>query len=75
MKKILSLLAVIAASLALSSCGKYDFKEIYRYPCQDPANFGTPDCEPPACKASGMCTSDVLPELSPSPSPDQGANQ
>ena len=35
----------------------------YRYPCQDPANFGTPDCEPPACEASGMCTKDILPQL------------
>ena len=60
MKKILSLLAVIAASLALSSCGKYDFKEIYRYPCQDPANWESEDCKPPKCEAWGGCTKDVL---------------
>lgn len=60
MKKILSLLAVIAASLLLSSCGNYDFKEIYRYPCQDPVNWETEDCKPPKCEAWGGCTKDVL---------------
>jgi hypothetical protein len=32
----------------------------YRYPCQDPANWSTPDCEPPACTASGTCTSNLI---------------
>ena len=32
----------------------------YRYPCQDPVNWGTPDCEPPICNASGTCTLNLI---------------
>jgi hypothetical protein len=32
----------------------------FRYPCQDPKNFGQPKCEPPACEADGTCTKDLL---------------
>ena len=63
MRKILSLVSIVVLTLGLSSCGHYNFQDVYRYPCQDPANFGTPDCEPPACEASGMCTKDILPQL------------
>lgn len=28
----------------------------YRYPCQDPANFGKSECLPPACLADESCT-------------------
>ena len=59
MKKVLSLLAVMFLSLGLTSC-KYDFKEVYRYPCQDPANWESPDCLPPNCEAFGICTKDVM---------------
>jgi len=59
MKKILSLLAVILLSLGLTSC-KYDFKEVYRYPCQDPANWETPECTYPECEGFGICTKDVM---------------
>lgn len=34
--------------------------DTYRYPCQDPANWSTPDCEPPICDASGVCTTDLI---------------
>lgn len=34
----------------------------YRYPCQAPANWGKPECEPPACEASGACTKDLIPK-------------
>jgi hypothetical protein len=27
----------------------------YRYPCQDPHNWGDPECKPPICTASGTC--------------------
>jgi hypothetical protein len=60
MKKILSLLAVTVLALTLTGCGKYDFKEVYRYPCQDPANWESPDCQPPNCEAFGICTKDVM---------------
>lgn len=32
----------------------------YRYPCQDPANWGKLECNNETCKAEGTCTSDVL---------------
>jgi len=28
----------------------------YRYPCQDPAMWETPQCNPPLCEADGTCT-------------------
>lgn len=60
MKKILSLLAVIILSMTLTSCGKYTFEDVYRYPCQDPDNWTSPDCLPPRCEAFGICAKDVM---------------
>ena len=60
MKKLLSLLAVTVLALTLTSCGKYTFEDVYRYPCQDPANWESPDCQPPNCEAYGVCTKDVM---------------
>ena len=48
---------VIGAAFILSSCG-YDGN--YRYPCQDPANWETPECVPPVCEASETCTKDLI---------------
>lgn len=31
-------------------------EDVYRYPCMDPANWETEECEPPACEAMGLCT-------------------
>lgn len=28
----------------------------YRYPCQDPENWGSAECDPPLCLASMTCT-------------------
>ena len=28
----------------------------YRYPCQDPENWNSPQCNPPLCEASSTCT-------------------
>jgi hypothetical protein len=50
-------LALISA-LLLAGCG-YDGS--YRYPCQNPTNWDTPDCQPPICEASGTCTKDLIP--------------
>ena len=41
----------------LVGCG-YDGS--YRYSCQDPANWGTKECEPPICKVDGNCTETLL---------------
>lgn len=40
-----------------SSCG-YDGS--YRYPCQDPENWGAEECVPPACLVDGTCTETLL---------------
>lgn len=34
--------------------------DVFRYECQDPAFWGTPECEPPVCKAAGICTEDLI---------------
>lgn len=44
-------LALAVASVALAGC-----KDRYRYECQDPDNWGVPECQKPECMASGYCT-------------------
>jgi hypothetical protein len=51
MLKILTILMFIF----LTGCG-----DSFRYPCQDPQNWKKPECEPPACEASGTCTKDLV---------------
>lgn len=58
--KLIRAFSVVALCLALTGCGKYNFREIYRYPCQDPANWETAECQAPVCEASGTCTKDIL---------------
>lgn len=57
MKKIVSPLAVIILALSISSCG---YQGSYRYPCQDPANWESKECNPPLCTAYGQCTKDLI---------------
>lgn len=47
----------IAMLIGLSSCG---FDGSYRYPCQDPANWGAEECKPPICKVNGACPEDLV---------------
>lgn len=46
-------IAVVVAIFYLSGDG------FYRYPCQDPVNWGAHECNPPLCVRIGMCTSDL----------------
>ena len=48
---------LVAAVFAIAGCS-----DQYRYPCQDPANQGKPECTPPECVADGTCT-DYLVEI------------
>ena len=48
---------VIIGALLLAGCG-YDGG--YRYPCQDPANWESEECNPPICKVDGACTKDLI---------------
>jgi hypothetical protein len=34
-------------------------KEGYRYPCQDPENWGEKMCQKPYCTANGTCPEDL----------------
>ena len=43
----------------LTGCG-YD--GYVRYPCQQFENWEKPECNPPQCEATGVCTKDLLPD-------------
>lgn len=47
----------VIAALLLAACS-----DTYRYECQDPANHHKPQCNPPACEASGTCTKFLIGE-------------
>jgi hypothetical protein len=52
-----SFIIAALAAVALSACS-----DAYRYPCQDPANFSSPSCNPPVCEANGTCTKYLIGE-------------
>lgn len=54
------LIGLILTTLVLSGCG-YDGH--YRYPCQDPENWGKAECNPPVCEATGTCTKDIVGDI------------
>lgn len=58
MLKLFAVLTTVVGMQMAASCG-YDGD--YRYPCQDPSNWGAWECEPPQCEAWGTCTNDLLP--------------
>lgn len=60
MNKILSPLAVIVLTLALSSC---NFDGTFRYPCQDPTNWEKDECKPPICTTNGACPEDLVGDI------------
>ena len=43
-------LLAIVALLVAAGC-----KDHYRYPCQNPDNFGHPDCQKPKCQFTQQC--------------------
>jgi hypothetical protein len=51
------LMLTFVLALTLSSCG-YDGG--FRYPCQDPVNWGKAECKPPICTASQSCPEDLV---------------
>lgn len=57
MKPFLFIISALIIATGITACG-YDGH--YRYPCQDPANFGSKECIPPLCKVNGQCTEDLL---------------
>lgn len=60
MRRLFALAVVLVLGFglgALTACSDIDR---YRYPCQDPVNFDSVDCQPPACDANGTCTDDLI---------------
>lgn len=45
-------------SAFITGCG-YD--GTVRYPCQEYKNWEKPECNPPQCEATGVCTKDLFP--------------
>ena len=41
---------VLLLTLGIAGCDQY-----YRYPCQDPANWDTPQCKKPLCEVNRDC--------------------
>lgn len=65
-----SLLLILPLTLAF--CGHDQF----RYPCQDPKNWDSPDCKPPICDVTRTCPEQIFkgqrdPRLGPPPPADQ----
>lgn len=56
-RKLITLVSASLLAFTLSGCG-YDGH--FRYPCQDPDNWGSTECKPPICDAFGTCTTDLL---------------
>jgi len=52
-----ALLGALVLTMLLAGCG-YD--GWVRYPCQNYENWEKPECNPPQCKATGVCTKDLI---------------
>ena len=59
MRKLKASLASLMLVVTLTSCG---YQGSYRYPCQDPKNWGNAECNPPVCDATGTCSKDIVGE-------------
>ena len=57
MSKIKLLAGLAISTLLLSSCG---YSGQFRYPCQNPTNWETPECKPPICSATQTCPIDLI---------------
>jgi predicted small lipoprotein YifL len=67
MKKIGYALAALLLASSLTSCGYNGF---FRYPCQDPKNWETPECKPPICTATQTCPVDLVKTPQPEGTPN-----
>jgi hypothetical protein len=57
-QKLIRMALVSGLLLGLSGCGQY--QGWTRYDCQLFENWEKPECNPPECKAQGVCTEDLL---------------
>jgi len=54
---VLALLGALVLTMLLAGCS-YD--GWVRYPCQNYENWENPECNPPQCRATGVCTKDLI---------------
>ena len=58
-RKLLWTALALGISLGLSGCS---YQGWTRYECQEFKNWQKPECNPPECKALGVCTEDIYGE-------------
>jgi hypothetical protein len=56
---IIKMILAGALAVLVTSCG---YQGQYRYPCQEPSNWETPECKPPVCSVAGTCPVDLVGE-------------
>lgn len=56
-KKTITVGVLLAAMGVLSGC-----EDRYRYPCQDPNNWNSAECQKPQCDISKSCPEHIFPE-------------
>ena len=55
-----SLLKLVGVLLLLPIGFAFFSKETFRYPCQDPANWDSPQCQKPLCDVNRTCPEHVF---------------
>jgi hypothetical protein len=64
--KIVAFLFIILFITAFVSMIMFSKKQ-YRYECQDPYKYHLPQCQPPLCEVSGLCTKYLIGEVETKP--------
>lgn len=60
MIKLAMYAAIAAFATVLTGCDQH-----YRYPCQNPANWSTEECQKPLCEVNRSCTEHIFKESNP----------
>jgi hypothetical protein len=66
--KLIAILFVLIFASLFTAMVMYGKKQ-YRYECQDPYKYHLPQCQPPLCEVSGMCTNYLIGEVDTIPAP------
>lgn len=46
---------IIVLALLVLAISQISFEQVYRYPCQDPSNWHTEECQRPICEVNRDC--------------------
>ena len=60
--KIVAFIFILLFIVAFISMILFSKKQ-YRYECQDPYKYHLPQCQPPLCEVSGVCTKYLIGEV------------